>query len=541
MFQFFIFTIAIIQVLFPVELFCNPGKRDLQPLKGSTENSFLKINHENEKPEITPQPVHVEYRDIYHLLYTEKGLPSLYLVASADTEKRAAAVFNHQLDRMGGTPVPVVSDLKELPLACSLVIRFSLKKNSLEKDGGQSYQIKPAIFDGKRLIEAEGNGVQGCIYSAATLGQLVTRHDGKIVIREAKVKDYPAYTRRIFSCRSDIGQIPDILDWMVRYKMDCMKLNTHLTPWWEVSSEFKKAMSLIGKWKKGYGGVHIMMALHLYKGRHIVISNPANREALKKVIKAGLDNGVDRVMIQADDIPPFKNGEGYVLLSEEDKAQFSNMAEAHCFLMQELRNWLDQQGARCELYYCPYFYTYEDNNLGDIDLYKDTPWEEGAFGPFKRDLRIIGEHMPKDVFVIWTGPHVRTRKITDEDFLDWKKNLGGRAPFLWDNTMYSHHPYIISNNPSWYMRIYVRLKALRNQLRWSLPAADPNQSFLEQIAELDLKRQKCLKSLEKARLNDLVKILKKEMVQVPVPEDDEINMQKITSIQPLALRTCNLE
>jgi hypothetical protein len=622
----FIIIFVLSLTILSEKVLCNSVKKNFPVIKESTENSFQQIWHLNKVPEIFPQPVHVKYSDVYHPIYTGEGMPLLYLVASEDGEKRASAVFNRQLERMGRIPVPVVSDLKKIPRNCSLAIQFRVKKDSSGKDGGQSYQIKPVDNNKQRVIEASGSSVQGCIYSATALAQLITTRDSIAVLREAIVKDYPAYTRRIFSFRSEVEQIPDILDWMVRYRMDCMKLQPNLTPWWEVNKEFGKALSLVDQWKKKYGGVHIMHALHIYKGRHIVISNSDDRDALKKVIKAGIDNGVDRVMIAADDIAPFKNGEGYILTSEEDKAQFANMAEAHCFLMQDLRNWLDEQGAKCELYYCPAFYTYEDNNLGDMDLYKDTPWEQDAFGPFKRDLHIIGKNMPKDVFVIWTGPNVRTRKITDEDFEDWKENLDGRAPFLWDNTMYSHYPFTttalftsyenelplyfhrktaghgmymngdatteahraaymtandflwnpaaynpeqsigkaiaslygtesvsdilelrdaelairrligekqlksdidtlwsaiykvrntISNNPSYYIRIYVRLKALRNQLKCSLPAADPNKSFQEQITELDLKRQKCLNSLKKAGLNSLVEKLKDELVKIP--------------------------
>jgi hypothetical protein len=293
--------------------------------------------------------------------------------------------------------------------------------------------------------------------------------------------------------------------------------------------------------------------------------------------------------------------------------------------MQDLRHWLDRQGLKCELYYCPAFYTYEDTNLGEMGLYKNTPWEEDAFGPFKRDLRIIGENMPEDVFVIWTGPNVRTRKITDEDFMDWKANLAGRDPFLWDNTMYSHHPftstavftaynnefpenfhlktagrgmYINGNasaeterasfmtandflwnpadylpkrsleksiahlygsqniskiiefrdselairrlkgekqlksdidtlwaaiakvrattgkNPFYYHQIYIRLKALRNQLRCSIPTPNSPKTIQEQLSELEQKREEFLESLEKAGLENLVRDLKTQMESV---------------------------
>ena len=90
----------------------------------------------------------------------------------------------------------------------------------------------------------------------------------------------------------------------------------------------------------------------------------------------------------------------------------------------------------------PLFYTYEDMHYGDMELYKNTPWEDDAYKPLCRDLNYIGLNMPDDVFVIWTGPVVRSRTISENDINDWTYNLKGITPFLWDNTIYSHNPFI---------------------------------------------------------------------------------------------------
>jgi hypothetical protein len=74
-------------------------------------------------------------------------------------------------------------------------------------------------------------------------------------------------------------------------------------------------------------------------------------------------------------------------------------------------------------------------------MFKGTPWEDDAFRPLFRDLAYIGRHMPQEVFVVWSGPYVRSRSISIEDVEEWTRNLAGRVPFLWDNTIYSHHPF----------------------------------------------------------------------------------------------------
>jgi hypothetical protein len=94
-----------------------------------------------------------------------------------------------------------------------------------------------------------------------------------------------------------------------------------------------------------------------------------------------------------------------------------------------------------EIYYVPAFYTYEDMHYGDMELYNNTPWENDAYKPLQQDLNYLGTNLPEDVYVIWCGPNVRSRKITLEDLKNWTAELKGRVPFLWDNTIYSHHPF----------------------------------------------------------------------------------------------------
>lgn len=74
------------------------------------------------------------------------------------------------------------------------------------------------------------------------------------------------------------------------------------------------------------------------------------------------------------------------------------MADAHCFLMNDLKVWLQQNSYNSELYYVPPFYTYEDMHYGDIELFKNTQWETDAYPPLYSDLNYIGTNMPEEVF-----------------------------------------------------------------------------------------------------------------------------------------------
>ena len=63
-----------------------------------------------------------------------------------------------------------------------------------------------------------------------------------------------------------------------------------------------------------------------------------------------------------------------------------HMAEAHCYRLNRIKTQLDEQFTDIELYYVPPFYTYEDMYYGDMSQYQNTPWEQQAYEPLKRDV-----------------------------------------------------------------------------------------------------------------------------------------------------------
>ncbi|NMB80754.1 MAG: hypothetical protein GYA14_02945, partial [Ignavibacteria bacterium] len=211
--------------------------------------------------------------------------------------------------------------------------------------------------------------------------------------------------------------------------------------WFQIDPDYQIVLDKIKNWRERFGGPEIMQSHNIYEKKQIEISNPNDIGKLKNVIEAGLKIGIEKIMILADDTPPFNYYDGYILTSENDKKKFRHMAEAHCYLINDLKQWMDSNSYKSEIYYVPAFYTYEDMNYGDMELYKNTPWEKEPYSLLKRDLNFIGSNMHKDVYIIWCGANVRSRKITIDQIYDWSINLNGRIPFLWDNTIYSHHPF----------------------------------------------------------------------------------------------------
>ena len=396
-----------------------------------------------EEPTIYPTPKEVHYTNTYHEIASFNNT-NLQLIAKTKDEIKAAKIFNRLAAKSGFVEFPIIDKMTDdNDIAGVFIILKSKVKTA--NDRSNSYEIKFSKSGGNIIVSAIGFDKKGIIYAAVSLSQLLTSRNSKIVLRETKVYDYPDYSIRIFHGTPSSENLVDCLDWMLRYKMDCLALNSRKYSWWKVDDELKELFALYKEWNDTYGGVELMQMYNLYEGKDIVISNVADIDSLKKVIEYGLNHGSTKLMLLADDTPPFRFGEGYILTDENDKKRFKHMAEAHCYLLNEIENFIMESGYQCELHYAPAFYTYEEMHQGDMELFINTPWEEQAFGPLKRDLNCIGKNMPENVFIHWCGAKVRSRKITDEELTEWTNNLSGRVPFMWDNTIYSHYPFTSSS------------------------------------------------------------------------------------------------
>ncbi len=157
----------------------------------------------------------------------------------------------------------------------------------------------------------------------------------------------------------------------------------------------------------------------------IQVSDPAQIDALADTFRISLDRGGKWVMLALDDFASRLGGPAphYVITNEADREAFDSLGECHGTLVQQLYQRLKQTHPQCRLIVCPAYY-WTPNGAYE---------EEG-----NRYLRTFGEMVPEDVLIVWTGPQVRSRTITEEDVerFSW---LIGRKPYLWDNTIYARH------------------------------------------------------------------------------------------------------
>jgi hypothetical protein len=426
-----------------ISLSAQNNQTKLSSINGKSLSDSLKyVWIQNETADIFPEPVDVKYSDDYLELFDDAGNSKGFVIAKTNQEKKAANVFNRQLSKFKLPELCTVESLAEAPENVNVIIKLNSGERKLNENGEQAYSIKWNTVQ-HNVVEVSASAEKGLVYGITSLAQLVVKRNNKVFLRKAEVEDFPKFSERIFSVsnRPIPINIEDELDWMVRYKIECIALHNKDYSWDKIDDELKANLKQYSGWTKNYGGVEALLMLNLYKGSPIEVSDRNNIEKLINIIDTAYQYGVSRFMILADDSPPFRYGEGYVSNSKSDNEKFSSMAESHCYLMKEIIDWNKKKKHNLEFMYCPAFYTNQDTYYGDMTMYKNTQWENDAYNPLKRDLKIIGENMPGEVQIMWTGPEVCSRTITDEDLNNWVNNLQERKPFLFDNTAFVQYEF----------------------------------------------------------------------------------------------------
>lgn len=398
-------------------------------------NLFAQKIIDSDKNSLSVQPNPKSVTSLNKYMIIEGANKFLQIIAEKEEEKKASNYLTHLLKSQFSDAI--ISD--DNYDAEKWRIKIELKEKGNLNVNDQHYSIKCEMRI--KEISITSSGQLGLLYGVVTFMSFIQKEDGQLKLNLFNVEDYPDYSRRIFSTVLKSDNVEELLNYALINKMETVAIASRNYSWFQLDEEYKVILEKIKNWRDRFGGPEIMQSHNIYDQKQIVISNPTDIIKLKKVIEFGIQHGAAKLMILADDTPPFIFGEGYVLTNENDKKQFKSMAEAHTYLLKDLKVWMKEKSYNSEVYYVPPFYTYEDMHYGDMELFDDTVWENDAYQPLHRDLNYLGQNLPQDVYVIWCGPYVRSRKISLEDLNDWTNNLKGRVPFLWDNTIYSHHPF----------------------------------------------------------------------------------------------------
>lgn len=138
-------------------------------------------------------------------------------------------------------------------------------------------------------------------------------------------------------------------------------------------------------------------------GLDMVYSSEEDYQALLAKMEAMIGLGITHAALFLDDVPESLN-------HAADREAFASLGEAHVHVINRLYADLQERGT--ELAVCPTTYT---DAWGDRDY-----------------VRILGEGIPTEIPLFWTGVDVAIARITADQALNWGEKMQ-RQPLIWDN------------------------------------------------------------------------------------------------------------
>lgn len=310
----------------------------------------------------------------------------------------------------------------------------------------QAYVIQPVDAGPCHAVFLTGGTSLANFYAAATAAQLLEAD--RCVYHSAVVSDFPDFLGRSYLLKrwETLAQLDRDLDGLEL--MGRLKLNKAYAgyegrskDWHRPDALFKAGLAEIGQRCRENGVVSLGIMVNPYShfefepaaealndaARYTwTHASAASLETLQGVFKLGLEAGAGTVMLLADDFVPHegRNRKNYSLFTPEDRRRFVNLQTAQAHVIHSLKAWLDRQYPGTRFEFCPPWYANEfiDRSEGKAEIY----------------LKELTAQIPPDVAIIWTGPTVRSLSLDLADLRRFR-NLIGRWPMFWDNTLYARN------------------------------------------------------------------------------------------------------
>ncbi len=337
-------------------------------------------------------------------------------------------------------PLPILFSLVSDENAKYLIDRYDLhKKIGNLKEQGYILEIR------KSGILCAGKDNEGLVNGLASLLQLIHIKDGKLVVRQASVFDYPTFVRRYVTDYS----IPanDFFDWLASQKINGFASGyAYLIDWRGVKdSNIVASLKRVGDYVKKYRTLHFMPQIHIgprVKNRPAL--DQGNPEDINKFLKTVEDvmrwTQADDVMILFDDVPP-------ILSMPMEKKKFKTLGQANGYVLDLLYKRMQKIRPGSKLFFCPPPYQ---------GLKYVRKWKPGV-KYYKERMQYMKDihSWNKNIICVWTGPVTESRVITTDDIKQYKALIGkDRKLLYWDNTWQYHQP--LRNFHSKYPKNFVK-------------------------------------------------------------------------------------
>ena len=300
-------------------------------------------------------------------------------------------------------------------------------KDAVQKPEGYAIRCFHDREKNAYTICLAGHDNRGIFYAGATFLQMI--FNGKIVISD--ITDFPHWKHRYLS-----DYFIPTADQLIRYAAE-LKNNGYAMqyrsgwqdfapdkkPPYSKDADWKTQLERIKKFNEDTGDLlDFMFVYNIYAGaqsRTFDCANPEHAARLESQCRFALQTGFTHIMLGVDDYMPKHEGQ-YDFISDHEKQRFGNVGMAHGMLMKTLTEHLRKDFPQAVFAFCPGPYSIEQH--------------DATHDPARTYLKHLGEQLPEDTYVVWTGHHVISPRIIKADFEKYASLLAPhRKIYTWHN------------------------------------------------------------------------------------------------------------
>lgn len=300
----------------------------------------------------------------------------------------------------------------------------------------EGYLIDFGTAGGKPVIVLKGQDRLGLLWSITAINQMITKRDGRPMVQKVRVRDYPDTPgKRMYSLGHTAGA-----NWLA---VQCMRPNIcalRIARWVWHHSYLYNRKTRRPNWRDQSVEVQdawqtwLLKAIHPLKGlgiewfdsiqpfgNTVVAGTPQiqirsnNEEDLQWLVKLAsfcAEQGGNFCLLYDDFRFP---------LHPDDKKEFGTAREADTYFIPRLYHAVKAKYPRFKLLWCPPFYWGPGSDASSV------------YGESREEyLRAVGERVPKEVLISWTGPRVKS-SVQKPEHAQWITKLTKRKPAFWHN------------------------------------------------------------------------------------------------------------
>ena len=337
--------------------------------------------------------------------------------------------------KSAGAVTVVLGELKDENIRNALdKYNIKLDKSIIPEGNKQGYFIRVVKAGEKNVIIAAGTGHRGAFYAAMTILQSIGLEEGHLILHCADINDWPVWRERYFGDYV-IPAREQLITYLARNKVDGYACQ-YRREWrdfkpeellYNKKSTWKQAFAPLKEFNDRYDLFDYMFLINIYAAapREFPILDITKEKDVNDLIERcgyAAELGFTHIMVLADDWTPTQKGD-YVCPNNSEKEWFNNsVGRAHGYLMKKVYEALKPKYPNLKFAFCPAPYSlYEHDVPGRVS--------------HQKYLADLVKEMPKDIYVIWTGPQIRSDEVKKADYnLFVKKYAAGQKSYLWDNS-----------------------------------------------------------------------------------------------------------